>query len=246
MKQCGKCKRWSYKITRTLCPACYAYARNHGLIEVKKAPHVLTSEQEEIIVGLLLGDGCLHTGGKFGKNSRLTVIRKTEDKDYLHWQFDKLIDFYKSGPGDYSTYDKRTNKIYRSSFLNSMVSPCFSKLREKWYPAGIKIVPTDVTLTPLTVAIWLCDDGTIRKNHAYGSSLAVKFATHGFTHDEVKFLAGLLHERYDEYFGVYNSKDGYLIKAATNAALKISNEVRGLIPACMSRKVYETFDSNRS
>jgi hypothetical protein len=61
-----------------------------------------------------------------------------------------------------------------------------------FYNDGIKTVPSILRsyMTPLTLAIWISDDG------GWAGS-GVRIATHSFPFDEVNFLINLLKEKFD-------------------------------------------------
>lgn len=43
----------------------------------------LNLEQQEILEGLMLGDGCIQYSSKESRNPRLALIRSASDADYL-------------------------------------------------------------------------------------------------------------------------------------------------------------------
>lgn len=62
--------------------------------------------------------------------------------------------------------------------------PCFTELRELWYPNGNKIIPDDIydLLTPIALAHWICGDG-------YWAKSGVALCTESFnTKDTVRLL----------------------------------------------------------
>ncbi|MFX1250122.1 MAG: hypothetical protein ACFFCZ_00730, partial [Promethearchaeota archaeon] len=56
---------------------------------------------------------------------------------------------------------------------------------QRWYPGGLKHVPSNVKLPPETLHNWFIGDGS-------ALSTAIKLSTHGFSLSENKFLANLL------------------------------------------------------
>jgi hypothetical protein len=157
----------------------------------------LSDFQLEIIVGSLLGDGSIKK--KYHHNCRFSKPQCVKFKEYLDWHFIKLYPYstklYKGYTDriiinsnkkiiNYKTGDKKL-KYY---CLGTIAHPVFTKLREKWYPNGVKVVPCDLKLTPLTIAIWYCDDGS---NDF--SSRKASISTQGFSFNDVELLAGNLH-----------------------------------------------------
>ena len=72
-------------------------------------------------------------------------------------------------------------------FLTKSI-PIFTELEKRWYRQGdnkrIKIIPSDLKLTPLSVCVWFMDDGT-----NYPQKRQAKFATNCFTKEECEQLA---------------------------------------------------------
>ena len=58
--------------------------------------------------------------------------------------------------------DKRTGKIYSRISFNTYSLPCFNEFYNLFYSEGKKVVPVNILelLSPLSVAYWLCDDGS--------------------------------------------------------------------------------------
>ena len=58
-------------------------------------------------------------------------------------------------------------------------------MRNRFYKNGIKIVPRDIFLSPLSLAVWFMDDGYCDKKAAY-------FCTHSFDSQSLKHLQKIL------------------------------------------------------
>ena len=50
---------------------------------------MLTKRQEEILTGILLGDGFLENRGT--ANSRLQIRHSLKQRDYVNWLYDELV-----------------------------------------------------------------------------------------------------------------------------------------------------------
>ena len=74
----------------------------------------------------------------------------------------------------------------RGRTLRSLSNPALTEVRERWYPADVKVVPSDVLLTPLTCFHWFIGDGS---NHG-GSGL--RLHTEGFSMADVEMLVELM------------------------------------------------------
>lgn len=144
--------------------------------------NTFSAQQLSIITGSLLGDGHL-TRQQYG-NSAFTKNQCVAHNEYLKWhshQFGSLSCPIKT----YSTTLK--GKIYYRNTFRVKSHPFFSGLRQKWYPNGEKIVPHDLILDPLALAIWYFDDGS-----NVISARRISLATYCFSKSDVQFLSDLL------------------------------------------------------
>jgi len=138
----------------------------------------LSSMQESILVGTLLGDGCL---AKHGYHHRLHIKHKAEHKalaELKYRAFRELISM------PMHAFDQRLGeRRYPCVQFASRTSPVFSQWHHRFYCGGRKIVPQNIAryLSPLALAVWLMDDGAA--DHA-----GVTFQTHGFSHAGVARL----------------------------------------------------------
>lgn len=154
----------------------------------------LTERQMEIINGSLLGDGCICRSKKRG-NDWFAKGQAPFRREYLEWHYEalkpyssRITESTRNRPvcikGQVSSHPtEKTSGLY---FCTGN-SVWFTRLREKWYPAGVKAVPRDLELTPLLLAVWFCDDG----NNYVGGRRAT-FATDCFSRDDCEFLGSLL------------------------------------------------------
>lgn len=159
---------------------------------------LLTEEQQEILLGSLLGDGSF-TVKRERENSYFVKYQCKKFQEYVRWHYDQLQPYSGSV---YKTHTRKkivsrdrgiilerelTSKRHNGFQFRTIAHPVFSDLREMWYPDGKKIVPTSIKLTPRAVAIWYCDDGT----NNYEDRRASLF-TLGFSCNEAEFLASEL------------------------------------------------------
>lgn len=177
---------------------------------------------------------------KNGINPLLIITRSQTDISYLEYQFDLYKEFCKQGITYHQKIIKGYDRIYELCRFRTRSLPVFKSYREKWYPKGKKIIPRDLKLSPLILSIWFCNDGCISfKTNRSGlkdQALIVKFATHGFSEDDVGFLSSLLEKETKESFHVYKEKKNFYIKGFTQSAKAIINLVDPVLPVSMNRK----------
>jgi LAGLIDADG DNA endonuclease family len=82
----------------------------------------------------------------------------------------------------------------------------FTSWRRRFYRERRKIVPVDIEcdLSPLTVAVWLMDDGA-------ADYAGLTFQTHSFTKTETSRLAAALRRKYDLRTGVRANRGKWIV-----------------------------------
>ncbi|MBA7659156.1 hypothetical protein ES703_67129 [subsurface metagenome] len=165
-----------------------------------KCNHVLLSGAVlEFLTGELLGDGHLDHSGPVSS----AYLTSSKHVEYVIWLAKVFKGFGIGQAGKIRCQTgtlrskKYPNRIYRFKTFH-YISRRYVELRtlqEKWYrPATreerergkkfVKIVPTDLVLTPLMCRQWYLGDGSL------GSGITLN--TQGFTTIEINFLASLL------------------------------------------------------
>jgi len=121
-----------------------------------------SKSQKEILVGLLLGDGCLERT-KNSTGARLKVSQCLKQKELVLW-------LYKNFSGFVATQPKRYREELR---FNTLTHSCFKYFYDMFYPEGKKIVPNNIRdlLTPAAFAVWFMGDGSIKSKECRGRIL---------------------------------------------------------------------------
>jgi len=132
-------------------------------IENYKKTLKLSEIQRQILVGTLLGDGCLGTQNK-GRTYRLKVEHSIVQKDYVEWKYKVLAKFTLSKP---QIHKHLSYGLIRKTYCFSTLS--HGSLRfygQQFYRYGKKVIPRLIgkMLTPLALAVWFMDDGSIKSN----------------------------------------------------------------------------------
>lgn len=159
----------------------------------------LTNTQNSIIIGSLLGDGCISKPiiykptGNIKSQSYFIKSQARKSREYLEWHFEQLKPF-SSNLYDGMNYAKGICNE-RSAFRTSS-NKIFTELRKKWYPNGKKIVPKDLELNSLLLAVWYADDGCIRVRKR-----ELTISTCGFNIIDCEYLVLLL----KKYFNIESS-----------------------------------------
>ena len=143
------------------------FAKEFGCMDKKscridKYPSDFTDVQQQIFNGAMLGDGSL-TKSSDSINSSFAILHGKMQIDWLYWKMDKFSKFIETDVGE--------SERYKNAHFKTVRLPIFSKEELKWYKRNedggyilrkgrrVKMVPEDLKLTPLTVAVWFFDDG---------------------------------------------------------------------------------------
>lgn len=161
---------------------------------------VLTREQQSILYGSLLGDGRL---ARSRKNAKFTFCQGAPHQRYVTWMWKRLQPFTRRPVRESICCLKSTGKCYKAFDFYTACHPIFTQMHELFYPDGRKIVPRDVYLDELTLAVWFMDDGS--RNRSSNCSL---FHTQGFTVTECEFLLEILRDEFSLEGKVYTDNDG--------------------------------------
>ncbi len=150
----------------TQCENKFSRIGTHWVQSDKCTHPELTQYQEEIVVGLLMGDGCIQ---KAHKNPRLVV--NMVSPNYLQY-LDDIFGSRSTGvtlrrtaeENAKQNRDSGCNKDAKAENYSDLYYwqtrnlPELSKFTE-WYETGEKVWPDDIELTPITLKHWYCGDG---------------------------------------------------------------------------------------
>jgi len=169
------------------CTALVVYGTNLGssvglaLSNAARSLMFLTPFVMEVLVGLLLGDGCI-TISTTGASPFFQFNQGVMHIDYIFYVFSILSHYCTHLP----SYNHRKNdtdllQLYTRSL------PCFNYLFNLFYVNKIKVIPTIIgfLLTPVSLAFWSMDDGSKAGSGFY-------LNTHSFTYDEHLLLKDVL------------------------------------------------------
>lgn len=161
----------------------------------------LSPEQRSVLVGTLLGDGCL---ALHGRHPRLHIKHKEAHRALAEYKYGVFEGFI-SMPlhcFDQKLGDKRFPCVQFATKTN----PSFMRFYQDFYEDRRKRVPNDIVarLTPLAIAVWFMDDGA-------ADYAGATFQTHNFSEDEVKLLARSLGERYELAVRLRRNKSRWIL-----------------------------------
>ena len=145
----------------------------------------IESPLNEIMIGLLLGDGHIQKRSING-NSRFIYAQSSLRLQHLNY-FKHILELFRPylsknfNLKNRNFTDKRTNKIYSSVSFATLSLPCFNDYKNLFYNSdNLKIVPSNISqiLSPRGLAYWIMDDGSLQNK-------GLHLNTYGFKEKDV-------------------------------------------------------------
>jgi hypothetical protein len=114
----------------------------------------LTQIQKSLIIGSLLGDGYVRIV-KGRNNAFLEINHSIKMKEYVDWKYEILKDIVISPP---KSRKGKGNRIAYRFFTRQ--HPQITELFNLFYVNGKKIIPKNLIIDPISLAVWYMDDGS--------------------------------------------------------------------------------------
>jgi len=184
-----------------------------------------------VIVGNLLGDGW---GENRAGNTRFHIHMGSPNVEYLMWlhKFYSERGYCSSQKPELKRNIGKGNKIYFSYKFRTWTYSSWNWIYEAFYQNKIKVVPSNIDqlLTPLTLAIWIMDDGGV---HPSGMIIS----TYNLKLNDITLLQNALKKNFDLDTSVFNNKNGLIIYFPKNQLPKLSNIVKKFMVLSMQHKL---------
>lgn len=192
----------------------------------------INSIQKQLIVGTLLGDGCLTKHSKNG-NFCLSISQCEKQAQFFHWKIAMMDPFIN---GWYRSVDKRRNSVMLQTKtithqdLNMFGNMFYDHNRIKHVPDNL-----DIYLTPLALAIWIMDDGHLN------AGVNMRICSLSFSKEENEKLQSYLKRCFDLNSKVMEvkkySKSYYQLTLNKENTQKLSDIIRPHVVDCMKYKL---------
>jgi hypothetical protein len=176
---------------------------NNGEARKKEGNTVgsLTERQKAIIFGCLLGDGTM----RCKTNALLEINHSIKQSEYVEWKYKELENLVSTRP------HKRFGNAGRIAYRFTTKSlPELTEIYKQFYQQGRKIIPDNLIIHPLSLAVWFMDDGC-------KSYRTIYLNTQKFDVTEQKKLAELLNEQFDIKATLNKDKKYYRLRIAVNS-----------------------------
>ncbi|OGN16997.1 MAG: hypothetical protein A3F48_00430 [Candidatus Yanofskybacteria bacterium RIFCSPHIGHO2_12_FULL_41_9] len=157
----------------------------------------LDKKLQNITIGLLLGDGCFEKK-KDTIGIRLQIKQQSKAREYVEWLYSQFK--------GYCLSEVKFREDYKQYYFSTRYLREFQNLYSLFYKNGRKIIPSnikDLLKSPLSLAIWYMDDGSLdyRPNDHY----AFYLASNCFSVEESKKLQKVLFDNFGIKSNVYNN-----------------------------------------
>lgn len=163
------------------------------ILEAYKATLSLTKVQQEVLVGLMLGDGHLEYSATTNR-ARLKVEQRENARVYVELLYTIFKPWIRSRILTKTQFLKTTGKRYTKCYFTTYRHSELADYHQLFYRKKKKIVPENIAnlLTPLGLAIWFMDDGSIKSHQSRGRI----FNTHAFSKEEILRLCSVLQDKF--------------------------------------------------
>ncbi len=179
-----------------------------------------TEKQRDILIGCILGDAYIT------KRGQIQIEHSASQLDYIQWKYKMLQSISYGPPTKIVRIDKRNNKM--TIAYRFWTRQFFRSWRERFYANDRKIIPFDLELSPVSMAVWYMDDGHLMEKRR------ILLSTEGFNPKSREYIRDLLFHYFDITSIV--KKDGKILIGTKNTR-KLAEHIRAFIVPSMAYKI---------
>lgn len=203
---------------------------NKEIKEYKKGLS-LTEIQREVLVGTLLGDAHLHSHN--GRDYALMIQHGLSQAAYADWKYHYFQEWVRTPP---KIKDQMVRgKLYQKVWFNTLSHSAFRFYAQQFYRDGKKVVPKLIRkwLTPLGLAAWFMDDGSVKSNH----HRALILNTQCYSGSDLKRLQQVLLKKFGVTTKLRRQREGQQIYLLAETVAKLVDVIRPFIIPEMMYKI---------
>ena len=213
----------------------YKYCRDYGIAFDFSINHDLravpfTQRQKDIALGSLLGDAYLRPSGT---SFSLSFTHGEKQKAYLDWKREEFQNFITQEDYYCNTREFRGNlPTYQ---IATITHPYLTELHDMCYGSGKKVVTSEwlEQLSPLSLAVWYMDDGSINKRYK-----TIVLCTNSFSYDEQVLIIDFLAARFGTVAKIEPRRNNQtVLRINASQRYRFLELISPHIPDCMSYKL---------
>lgn len=196
----------------------------------------LNSIQKNLIVGSLIGDGCVSKHHEGINSCRFVEQHSIKQLQYLEWKKNILQNFVSN---DIRIVHNSTNKSYGNKLgciFETVLHKDFAPFYEMFYDNKIKKIPL-LQLSPLGLAVWYFDDGSVSKINQRGNFYSVQLHTEGLDDQSIENLRTILEQQFSINSGITQTRGYKLISLGHRDTNKLMEIVKPYVIPCMAYKI---------
>ncbi|MBL7159088.1 hypothetical protein ISS85_01295 [Candidatus Microgenomates bacterium] len=181
----------------------------------------LSEVQKAIITGSLLGDGYM----RCKINAHLEINHAYSQKEYVDWKYRHFKALVRTPPKK-----RQSNKGRVAYRFTTRSLPFITRFYKKFYRDKQKIIPKDIELKPLTLAVWFMDDGSRCGSQLY-------FNTQQFLKKDQNCLVRQLKNQWGIKSGLNRDKHYFRIRLFKESNLRLISSIKSYIIPMFSYKI---------
>ena len=140
----------------------------------------LTDEMKGILDGIVIGDGTINAN----HNTKVARISISGAQPEFIKHCRKLLSPYDASDLYFSPSDGKKDGTV-TWITTSKFHPDLYEVYQRWYKNGVKDVPSDVSLSPISIMLWYLGDGCLSSCES-DNSLTMYFSTNSFSKKAIK------------------------------------------------------------
>ena len=203
------------------------------VIENYKQTLSLTKRQEEILIGMILGDG--HLEKLYTPElSRLKVEHSYKQKDYVDWLYQEFKNWVRTEPK--VKIKKVWGKIHTNYGFTTYGHKLLGNFQNEFYDKDKKkVISISLikNITPLVLAIWYMDDGSVKSSKHKG----VFLNTQSFNREGIKELQNILEKKFGISSSTRKDETGEQIYLGGNSGEKFIRIIESFVIPSLKYKI---------
>ena len=190
---------------------------------------VLSEYQKAIVIGTILGDGCLCDNWS-KTNYRLKMSHSIKQQEYVLWKYSVLKNWILTEP--------KIHEKTKSITIRTISHPELTDLHAIFYQDKKKIIPQNIEdlLSPIALAVWFMDDGNAVR-HKSGDIYAYNLNTQSFDRPEHQILIKVLRDKFDLHPNINKNNGSLRLYIGVKDKINFANLIKDYIVPSMQYKI---------